>query len=526
MTRLVILLLIAAFFNGLSWIVLIPVWQYPDEQAHFAQVQDVAELNYIPNGKNTSREIALSEQILGTKRDGFGNNKFTYHPEYKINYSNNYNGLFEDIFINLPQTSRLELVKNEATQNPPLYYFLGSFAYKLFYNSNLFGRIFTLRIFSLLMFMLTIFLSLKIGSLVFENSSIFRIVLPCLVAFKPMLVFASTGILPDPLTNLLFSLVVFLSVLIIKGGIKVKYLLFAFVVIILGSLDRQQFLISLPILAVAVFYRASRDYRKKSKYFFGILAVVVILILLSFLILQLQRITIFSIPEIGHPNLNLLLSVDFFKYTVQFIKETVRQTLPWYWGVYRWLSFTLPPLYYRIIDRFILIAIAGVVVRLFFMMKRRQIKTEEKVVVFFILASLIYFGLIMIWDYYFRLLYGYSFGIQGRYFFPFAVVHMSILLFGIWQIFEISLKRYAIFGAFALVILIIIFNDISLFYVSSSYYGSRNLEIFIVQASQYKPLLFKGNMILLILSLNLGLQILLLVYIGKYAVKKFSQKYY
>ena len=96
MIRVVRLLFVAVFLNALSWIILIPIWQYPDEQAHFAQVQDIAEIGQSPVNKfDTSHEIALSEEILGTDRDSAGNNKFTYHPEYKIDYSGNYYGPFE-----------------------------------------------------------------------------------------------------------------------------------------------------------------------------------------------------------------------------------------------------------------------------------------------------------------------------------------------------------------------------------------------------------------------------------------------
>ena len=87
MPKLLKLLLIAAFLNALSWIVLIPIWQYPDEQAHFAQVQDTAELGKTPKGIDTSEEIAVYEKILGTARDGFGNNRYTYHPEFNIDDS-------------------------------------------------------------------------------------------------------------------------------------------------------------------------------------------------------------------------------------------------------------------------------------------------------------------------------------------------------------------------------------------------------------------------------------------------------
>ena len=97
MLSLLKLLLVAAFLNALSWIILIPIWQYPDEQAHFAQVQDLAELGKVPTGvPDTSYEIALSEKILGTERDNLGNNKYTYHPEYKPDYSTNLYGPQEE----------------------------------------------------------------------------------------------------------------------------------------------------------------------------------------------------------------------------------------------------------------------------------------------------------------------------------------------------------------------------------------------------------------------------------------------
>jgi len=152
--RLVRLLIVTAFFNALSWIILIPVWQYPDEQAHFAQVQDVAEIGKVPPASlDTSYEIALSEEILGTSRDGFGNNKYTYHPEYKIEYSSNLNGPHEATIVNLPRSARYGLVKSESTRNPPLYYFLSSIVYKIFTNANLFSRIYAVRFVSVIFYL-------------------------------------------------------------------------------------------------------------------------------------------------------------------------------------------------------------------------------------------------------------------------------------------------------------------------------------------------------------------------------------
>src|SRR3990167_3813719 len=207
MLSLLKLLLVAAFLNALSWIILIPIWQYPDEQAHFAQVQDLAELGKVPVGSNdTSEEIILSELYLETRRNSLGNNKFTYHPEYKLKYVNSFYGEGELEISTLPQSSRITMIASEATNNPPLYYFLGKQIYKLFYNANLFTRVYAIRLFSLILYAINTFVLIKIAQVVFKKKELkqtFSYVL--LTSFMPMYVFSNTGILPDSLTNLLFT---------------------------------------------------------------------------------------------------------------------------------------------------------------------------------------------------------------------------------------------------------------------------------------------------------------------------------
>src|SRR3990167_6192315 len=251
MLSLLKLLLVASFLNALSWIVLIPVWQYPDEQAHFAQVQYIAEIGGIPQDNksfDTSYEVALSEKILGTERNDLGNNKYTYHPEYKPDYSTNLYGPQEEEITSLPKSARREFVKNEATLNPPLYYNLASLVYKLFSWGDLFTRIFATRIFSALIFLATVIVAFKIGKIVFGKNQILPISLAAIIATKPMLVFSSTGVLPDTMTNLLFSIFILVSLRVISEGWSTRKIVATGLIIILGAASRQNFLISLFIL--------------------------------------------------------------------------------------------------------------------------------------------------------------------------------------------------------------------------------------------------------------------------------------
>ena len=508
MKRLIKLLIVTAFFNALSWVVLIPIWQYPDEQAHFAQVQDTAELGFLPVGAfDTSEEIAISEKVFGTGRDGFGNNRYTYHPEFNTEYSNSNNGLFENYIESFDELSRTNLVKREATHNPPLYYFLGALFYKVFGWGDLFTRVFAVRIMSAILFLVLVFVAYKIGLLLFEDK-ILQVALPTLVAFKPMLIFASTGILPDVLTNLLFTLIVYLSLKILLKGMSKKLILKVVIVVLLGVLTRQQFLISLPIISMAIFYQIFKSRKQLQKYILPTLFFIFSGFLLTFLIPQLAYLRNLSVPEIGRPDLSLLFNRSFVEHLKMSLNQTYTQTLPWYWGVYRWLSYTLPPIVYQIINRVILLALLGVILRIVAAVFRRKITDLDKALYFMIFSSFVYFAILIIWDYYFRLDHNFSFGLQGRYLFPLVVAHLSIILVGFKTLFDLVFKKYAKWGIMISVLLMMIFNSVSLFFVSASYYSTSSFDIFINQASQYKQDIFKGNVLVLILLLALTSQLI------------------
>src|SRR4030042_2225652 len=513
-------LLLATFFNTIEWITFIPVWQYPDEQAHFAQIQDVAELGKRPVDKlNTSLEIALSEKILGTERDWMGNNKYTYHPEYRLDYSDTYFGPEENFIINLPKSTRSQLVKNEATLNPPLYPFLGSLFYRLFESGSLFVRVYAVRLMSLIFFMATIIVSYKIGQVIFVKSKILPLVLASLVAFMPMFVFASTGVLPDSLTNLFFSLIIFLSLKILTKGLNPLTLFFLFLVIIFGSLTRQHFLISIPIIVFPIIYQIFRKLNLVKKHLLLLIFFLLFLFIASFFIKYLEPLKTFSIFEIGQINLNKLLNNQFLQFFSWTLRHTYSEVLPWYWGVYKWLSLTIPHISYQIINRLILIAIGGIIIKLFQIIKKRKVERQDTTLFFMLYASIVYFLIFLIWDYFFSLQHGYSFGIQGRYFFPMITAHFTILTVGFWQIARLFFRKFAKYMLIIMVFLMMIFNNISLSYISASYYKTSSISTFVNQASQYKPSLIKGNIILLIILITLGAQGLFLFNLIKYAKK-------
>ena len=518
MKRLIKLLIVTAFFNALSWIILIPVWQYPDEQAHFAQVQDIAEIGKIPaDGLDTSWEIALSEKILGTERDGFGNNKYTYHPKYKIDYSPKLNVSYESEIASLPTSSRTQLVKKEATHNPPLYYFMGSIIYRIFYNTNLFTRVYVIRLMSASIFLGSIILAYKIGKLIFEKNSILIIALTALVAFKPMLVYSSTGILPDTLTNILFSAILFLSIKILKEGFKRTTLLLIGMSAIFGFLTRQQFLIALFPALLATIYTLCKETNYIKKFLLFLASLILFFYFTNTHGTTLPFFNNFRLADISIFRFENISLASFFSHQLFTIRHTALEVWPWYLGVYKWLSLTLPPIYYQIINRIVIISVIGLLLRVLVIIKDKKIREIDLHLVFLFVISLLYYLVLTVWEYFFWLKNGFYFGIQGRYFFPLVVAHLAILLTGLVQIFKLFFKNYASYLVLLLVPLMIIFNDLSLFHVSSSYYDATNFKTFVLQASQYKPLFFKGYIILIIPAIAITLQMAFIVSLVRYS---------
>lgn len=461
MTRPIFVLLLTVFFSQLAWAAFIPLWQTPDEQAHFGEVALYAETGGPKRiGNNLNKEIWTAEKILGTDRNEFGNNKFTYHPEYKTPYSL----ITEQEINNLPISTRTEFVKREATGYPPLYYFLAGLVYKLFYSGSLFDRVFAVRVFTVLTLVTLTGVAYLIGREIFKEKQ--ALDLSVLVGFFPMLSFVHTGVTSDALFNLLFA---------------------AFILTCL----RRNWLVMLIIFALSLM-------TKPQAYIMGFTALPLVfsqpLLLFAGLFLFLPLVKFVSLDKLSVPETSGIKFTDIFSRSfAEHLKftavHTYREVLPWYWGVFRWLSLGLPEILRKITNWLTVLSFVGFGVYL--------IRNANRKLLFLLYSLTIYFLAISTFDFGFRQTHGYSFGIQGRYFFPVIIPFMVIFLVGLKP-----LGRLLPVG-------MIIFNIITFFWVTGSYY-QLSWPSFFIQASQYKPLWLKYPINLIILGLYLLWSLLLL----------------
>lgn len=195
-------------------------------------------------------------------------------------------------------------------------------------------------------------------------------------------------------------------------------------------------------------------------------------------------------PQSFTPSI-LKLDSDFVGFLNQTIQKTIAETIPWYWGVFNWLGVTYPRIVYQIINRVMLIAAIGVLIKLYIDFKSKS--KEGLLVIFLLLSSLIYFFGVTYYNYLFSLGSGFSFGIQGRYFFPVVVAHMALILVGVITLVPSRYKKAYIWAIKLLGLGMIILTFIALYTIAGSYYDLSSMNNFIVQGSQYKPWFYKGN---------------------------------
>lgn len=492
-----ILLLTATLLKGVITSIVVPLWEFPDEQAHFAQLQHYVEIGPdIIHGRNVSQELYLSQQVMGTLRDQRGHNLYTYAPHYRPQYSSTFTGPDEYHLKNLDPSTRTQLLpKDEAPRYPPLFYHLTSIGYRLVYPADIFTRVFFSRLISVLLTTAGVFIAYQIGLLLSPKKHLFALALATAVSFHPMYSFVSSGINNDNGANFLGLLTVFLTFYLFKKGLSLKWGLAFGTTVGLGFLTKPNVLPAyLPVFLV-IGYQLYQTKSALKSYLKPILAAVSLAILAGgwfFLIPFIQTGKIPFVPTVTADSSNPNLS--FISYLIPQLGRYYRETLVWYWGIFKWLGVIMPLNVYRIIKVFMILSGFGLILSF---IRPKPFISKPKLTLL-ISFSLIFFAVITFWDYQMIRSLGFSHGLQGRYFFPIISTQMALLVFGLTQLVP---KKLASLVLKLTIILFIILHTISLHTLATAYYDTTHLTTFVQQISQYKPWFLKSPYLIIWISL-------------------------
>ena len=466
----------------LGWIMVVPAFEFPDEQAHLGTVSYLVDTGAMPSyeKQDLTQEMAQSQKLLGIFRDGLGNNLYTYHPEHHVDYVSGLIGLYEPEIkaLNNP-VDRDTYVGSEAAKYPPLYYRFTSLYMSMVNGSDILTRLYVSRLGGLDIALLMAITLWNIGYLIFKKK-IYANTLTFMVMLQPMISFVTAGVNSDNLHNLWFALIIYFCLRIVQNGLKLKEIIFISLTLALDIYTKPQGFIALPIIAIAVIIGIIR-YREWKM--LGLISIV------GTIALFLSRSQWES--YIGLLNIGNTTGVSFIEYLRFSANKLVAQNVVWYWGVFKWLGVVLPPIYWRVANRVVLLSALGLAIYYWKIIKKRKIFAEPYAVSFMLLASIVYALTIFWYDWQHTKMNGYSLGIQARYFFPTIVAHMTILMTGI-----ISLGWNTASRKWLRRILILLFIWLQLggiWRIITIYYPGLSLSEIISQASQYKPIFAKGN---------------------------------
>lgn len=478
----IFLLLLVHVLKGIITIIIVPLWEFPDEQAHFGQTAYMVETGFPVNPNfNLNQEIYYSEQVMGTVRDSRGNNYFTYHPERKHLFSNTTLGP-QELFLNqLPTSSRKTYVVNESTRDFPIYYFMAGLGYRLAYHGNLIDRVFLARIVTIIISTVSIYICYQVGLTLFSDS-FFALVLASLVSFHPMFSFVGSGINNDNLMNLWGTTILLMYLKIIKFGLTAKRIVTTGLVIGFGILTKPLIFPLLPSLFLVLlieWFQSKRPILKQLGLLIPLIVVSIIAGGWKFVLPIINAGDIMYLPRIKSEHL-VITPIDYIISNIQF---HYRQTLVWYWGVFKWLGVVLPLNLIRFLK--ILMVVSGLgMIKYFITTKPNKYKT---MVTFLLIHSLLYILFLSWWDYLTINSMGFSQGLQGRYFFPTIVAHMSLFLIGLSYI----NTNYQIQVSISALLIMISAHFISWIVLITTYYSTNDWHQFFIQLSQYKPSVVK-----------------------------------
>ena len=186
---------LAAFLNALTWSLIVPLFQVPDEPAHVAYAQYVAESGKAPSGNNNRAPFSEEERNLVE----------VMHWKQVSRRTENRPP------VSAAGHRRLERAADESldrlgpggytsiTNNPPLYYGLAAVAYRVTPSSSLADRIHAMRLLSALLAAVTTLLIFLFLRELLPGTPWAWTVGALAVAFQPLFGFVSGGVNSDDL---------------------------------------------------------------------------------------------------------------------------------------------------------------------------------------------------------------------------------------------------------------------------------------------------------------------------------------
>ncbi len=461
-------------------------FEVPDESAHFASLTFLVNQGRMPiasDRNDLSLEEYQTEQIFGIVE---GQNKYSYHPEFRIEQIPGSLGKYEQEIKALNTNSnRTTYYGQQAALYPPLYYALTLPLLHLVRSADILTRLFVSRISSVIFTSLVVLFAYHIGKLVFEKKS-YAITVAVMTLFFPMTAYIGGGVNSDNLHNLLFAIATLLALYVVKNGWS-RNLSFAVGTCIgLDLLTKPQAYILFPIFVLATLMRWKWvEWR-------SILSSIFYILVLVLLIAGWQEIPKFVVSNPYAAQTVVYGGMANFRtFAAGYVHTHLTEMPVWYWGVFKWFGVILPRPWWWIAVRLMGVSAIGLVLEFVRDIRAHRLSTESRIILFFLGANLLYVAALFWFDWQFYEQFGHSLGLQARYYMPLLISQMSLLLLGLTNLgWNERVKE----GLRTVLILFFLGLQLTSVYVQlTSYYDLTSMNTFLSQVSQYKPFFAKDT---------------------------------
>jgi 4-amino-4-deoxy-L-arabinose transferase-like glycosyltransferase len=376
-------ILVVVVLTGLMWALLVPPWQAPDEDSHFAYAQSLAERFALP-GDPRRPGWSVDQSQAEDASNAFW--EAHYSAMLRFDWSTRDNAVYRTEASNHPQRANGG-GPNAAAANPPLYYLYADLAYWAADGSTAFGRLYAMRIWGLSLLALAVIGAWLLAGEVLGRRRLPQLACAVTVGLIPMETFTSTSVNPDALLVPLWTFALWLGARLINrpGRFGDAVALCAVTAAAILTKATSYALVPAVLLALLISWRRSPvDERRTAARRLALAALALVVPVLAWLglarALHRQAVNTISSPAGVHPL--PFVPRQFLSYLWQFYLPKLpflthfrtTEGLPLYevwlregWGVFGWLELAMPNWLYGLLTGFtaiVVVASAAVVARL------------------------------------------------------------------------------------------------------------------------------------------------------------------
>lgn len=471
MTRRTILILVFIFLfvKGVLFILSVPAWQGHDEPPHFSYTQYLVEERRLPNNVGPaqpivlsySTEYAVSERITGATRIMNAYNRLLrdVHQQYEqrsFDYSviaAQLQGLdrhpvslatapadASELYYQLPAQ---DIYQNSAAVYPPAYYAYEAIPYLIFYRADIITRMYAMRVFSSLLYLLGFWLCYLISMRLTKNF-FFSITLLLTIGLLPVFSHLAAGINNDAMLFAVTTLSLYLLIRMVER-VSWSNTLYLGLTFGLGMLTKPQFAVVpfLMLIPLGFHYFKKKDVPLKTLLLHIAVCALIVLAVAGWWYLW------------AYQNHNGVFSPG--EVPASSTETRLPSTIPlWQLYIQRWLyafvsfnfafgfatEMTIPLPLFTLGTALWLAAVIGIILRL--TMFRRPTEPDQRTTTWLLAASVVLLEIFYLYLFTHNILSNGTarFPIDGRYYVPVLLPIMFAWLYGLSSIWPAKVKRY------------------------------------------------------------------------------------